>query len=206
MTLDDYKRRATGETLEEISFLDGLGSWGREDETMAKQDRTQRTIRCLEGYLTYRERVGWGLLREDLVRGFAVARLRALRAILAAAASLLLLVQPAAGQDVTVLAVKRALQSQATTVGPGLTLETTDRRYKTIRYEISGTGEIRAECSIDGGLTFDVVLDTTYDQADGCNAAPNRCLLDIPASCSHIRTPITVCTGCTISSFAYAER
>lgn len=205
MTLDDFKRRATGETLDEISFLDGLGSWGGED-TMGRLERHQRAIRCLEGYLAYRAHVGWGAVNSLLVTGFVEAKLKLLRAVTAAAALVLFMVLPVFGQDVTPLAVKRALQSQATSVGPGLTLETTDRRYKTIRYEITGTGEIRTECSIDGGLTFDVVLDTTYDQTDGCNAPPNRCLLDIPASCTHVRTPITVCTGCTISSFAYAER
>lgn len=176
---------------------------------------SERSVRCLEGYLAYREATGWPAgIDAPLVRQFVAQRLRAVRSIAARTMQVAVLVLVFAGfaqaQDVTVLAVKRVLQAQATTIGPGVVMDTSNRRNKTIAYEFScsqgGTGSIRAECSIDDGQTFDLVQDTVYTEADNCGPPPNRCLLDIPASCTQIRTPITAVSGCIISSKGYAEQ
>ena len=106
------------------------------------------------------------------------------------------------------LPVNRTLQAAATAVGPGVSVKTTGFRYKTVAIEISGTGTIRVECSIDNGVTYDIVTDTTLTEAElpPCGPPPNRCLLDVPVSCTDVRTPIVACTGCTISSKLYAEQ
>lgn len=111
----------------------------------------------------------------------------------------------AAGAQLTPVA--RTLQAQATEVGQGSVVKTSGLHHKTVAIEIAGAGVIHVECSIDNGVSFDTIEDTTFSEqtVPACGSPPNRCLIDLPVSCTDMRAPITTCTDCSITAKIFAE-
>ena len=109
--------------------------------------------------------------------------------------------------------IARVLQAAVTADGPGSSMSTGARPDITVAVQISGTATVKVLCSVDNGLTYDLVQDSTLTQASGCGtpswdgsqAGADRCVLSIHGSCTNILTPVSNCSGCVVTTKVYAQ-